>query len=126
MSTTAIEETTTVSTINNFAHDPQELSLEAFEEKYKPLKDPNCDDDAWWIVDIFDPIVKAIKPSHIWTTVEVDDNCLGTYAGWRMVNRLNYLITEVPHEFDVVFYENDVWADDDDLKEEEDETSAAE
>jgi hypothetical protein len=84
-----------------FATDPREITYQEFEEKYRPI----TDEHGWKLFETTDEIVKAIKPNHIWTTVQCDDNELGTYAGWRAVNRLNYLVTEIPHNFDVVFYE---------------------
>lgn len=35
---------------------------------------------------------------NIWTLVDGDDGELYIDSGWRFVNRLNYIVTEVPRE----------------------------
>lgn len=69
----------------------------AFETRYRPL----CDEDGAWRD--FDwtmesdraAIAQATDERRIWTTLDVDGFVILS-AGWHFVNRLGYVITEVP------------------------------
>lgn len=38
----------------------------------------------------------ANYPTHVWTRIEGADGCLYNINGWHIVNRIDYVITEVP------------------------------
>jgi len=58
-------------------------------EEYQPIEDEANLTDLW---DTDDPILKVIKPEHIWTLVEEDDDGY-IVSGFQFVNRLGYYIT---------------------------------
>ena len=47
-------------------------------------------------------------PSHVWTRIEGDDGCLYNINGWHIVNRIDYVITEIPwkekNEYEILDY----------------------
>jgi len=47
-------------------------------------------------------------PAHIWTRIDGDDGCLYNINGWHIVNRIDYIITEVPwlkqHSYEALDY----------------------
>jgi hypothetical protein len=85
----------------------QALSIEMWEEKYKPIKN-HLDDNASFDGIMFETygeeldFVKAQAPNTIWTYGEEDDKVF-IQAGWHFVNRLGYFITEVPFDDDGIF-----------------------
>ena len=80
-----------------------EQELDAWEEKYRPIKN-HLNDDGFWENDKFETygaeleFVRAQDPRCIWTLVEGDDGNLYIVDGYHLVNRLNYFVTEVPFE----------------------------
>lgn len=80
-----------------------EQELDAWEEKYQPLKN-HIDNDGFWENDKFETygeeldFVRAQDPSYIWTLVEGDDGNLYIVNGYHLVNRLNYFVTNLPFE----------------------------
>jgi hypothetical protein len=76
-----------------------------FAEKYKPLGYENGAGP--WQLETFGPDldrVKAAAPKRVWTIVEGDNGLLYIIAGFHWVNRINYVITEVPWENDMIEY----------------------
>lgn len=47
-------------------------------------------------------------PTHIWTRIDGDDGCIYNINGWHIVNRIDYLITEIPwlenHNYEIQDY----------------------
>ena len=47
-------------------------------------------------------------PAHIWTRIDGDDGSIYNINGWHIVNRIDYIITEVPwlknHDYEVRYY----------------------
>ena len=47
-------------------------------------------------------------PAHVWTRIDGDDGCLYNINGWHIVNRVDYIVTEVPwlehHDYEVLDY----------------------
>lgn len=35
-------------------------------------------------------------PNHVWTRIDGEDGCIYNINGWHIVNRIDYVITEVP------------------------------
>ena len=75
---------------------------EAFEEKYKPIKNHFSNDDSYTFETYGDEVefVKAQDIHNIWTWVDGDE-CSLLVAGYHYVNRIGYHVTEIP------------WTDDD-------------
>lgn len=80
-----------------------EQELEAWEQKYRPMKN-HIIDDGFWENDKFETygaeleFVRAQDPRNIWTLVDGDDGNLYIVDGYHLVNRINYFVTEVPYE----------------------------
>tara|TARA_A100001201_G_scaffold97919_1_gene84455 strand:+ start:591 stop:899 length:309 start_codon:yes stop_codon:yes gene_type:complete len=78
------------------------LSYEEWEKKYKPIEkskghiffETHDEKDIEFLKDF------ESKNSflNIWTLVDGDDDELFIDSGWRYVNRLNYIVTEIPRE----------------------------
>jgi len=47
-------------------------------------------------------------PTHVWTRIDGEDGCIYNISGWHIVNRIDYVITEVPwsdcHDYEVLDY----------------------
>ena len=85
-----------------------QMTLSEFAEKYKPIKN-NFDKHAGWDGCMFETygdehehvlFVYDREPKKVWTVVDVDGD-LVVVDGYHHVNRIGYLITEVPCEEDV-------------------------
>jgi hypothetical protein len=77
-----------------------EQELDAWEEKYQPLKN-HIDSDGFDKFETYGAeleFVRAQDPRHIWTLVDGDDGNLYIVNGYHLVNRINYFVTEVPFE----------------------------
>jgi hypothetical protein len=80
-----------------------EQELDNWEEKYRPMVNPNSD-NALWEDPKFETygedldFVRAQDPRCIWTLVDGDDGNLYIVDGYHLVNRINYFVTEVPFE----------------------------
>jgi hypothetical protein len=78
-----------------------ELDYFDFFDKYKPIKnhiDANAAEDGC-MFETFGlelEFVKQADPSKVWTLVEDDEGFLVIVNGYHHVNRMGYLITEVP------------------------------
>ena len=78
------------------------ISEDEFWEKFKPVKNHFLPNGAPFSDCMFETFgeelefVRKQKPEHIWTILEGDDDTLFYGAGYHLVNRLGYLITEVP------------------------------
>ena len=93
---------------------PNAISWETFEEKYKPQinhilkakypKDEPTGLTGWGGImyetygDEYDYVreVAEKEPKRVWTLVDGDNGELVIIAGWHFVNRMNYVITEKP------------------------------
>jgi len=92
------------------------MSVEQWEEKYKPVMNHLDKDASWGTSDEsgyeggvmyetygaeYDYVMKvaSVQPHKVWTWVDGND---GSYIvdGWHMVNRIGYFITAIPCEFD--------------------------
>lgn len=87
-----------------------EKQLDAWEEKYKPIKNQfSKKQEGEFVEDKFETYgqeldyVRSIvntEPRRVWTLVEGDEGDLYIVDGYHHVNRLNYFITENPLEGD--------------------------
>lgn len=76
--------------------------FDVFEERFKPILNPN-EMEAGNETFLFETygkdwdFVKATDPKYVWTVVEAEGS-LYLAPGFHIVNRLNYIITELPIE----------------------------
>ena len=78
------------------------LSFEEWEKKYKPIEknkdwiffDTHSEEDLKFITEF----QKKNSILNCWTLCTDDDNEYYIDSGWRYVNRIEYIITEVPRE----------------------------
>lgn len=77
-----------------------EQELEAWEAKYKPIKNHIADngDDKFETYGEELEFVIAQDPRCIWTLVDGDDGNLYIVDGYHLVNRINYFVTTQPYE----------------------------
>lgn len=83
-----------------------EFTIDDWEEKYKPLPNPRKDEEDGFDAILFDThiesdldVIKGYDPNRIWTLVESDEGMVIVH-GFRWVNRMAYLISQVPVEPD--------------------------
>jgi hypothetical protein len=89
------------------------ITEDEFEAKYKPRTN-HLDDDAGfngWLYETFGDevsfVVNSIREknndNHVWTVIDIDcDGELITVPGYRHVNRVGHILTEVPWESDEI------------------------
>lgn len=86
------------------------ITEDEFYEKFKPIKN-HIDDNASFDGCMYETYDKEFEfvcqknqtsPNHIWTIVDIDGDLVIT-NGLHFVNRMGYLITEVPFEDDVFY-----------------------
>jgi len=75
-----------------------EKELDAWEEKYKPVRNHFEDSDKFETYGEELEFVRAQDPRCVWTLVDGDDGNLYIVDGYHFVNRINYFVTEVPFE----------------------------
>lgn len=89
------------------------LTDDEFIEKYKPIKNPAHDDgDVWYgcVIDANGMEFKRVRaaletnPDTVWTVIETDGE-ISVTNGFHVVNRMGYLITEVPLKPGIDFVE---------------------
>jgi hypothetical protein len=76
------------------------MDYNEWKEKYKPVEFSNTLTGHPYLLETYDNdlerVVKA-NPDCVWTLLASDDsNVAVLVSGFRFVNRLNYIITEVP------------------------------
>lgn len=79
------------------------LTWEEFEAQFKPIKNPFGEDAALdgFMFETYEPeatLVKAADPMKVWTHIDGDNNCTLITEGWHYVNRIGYVLTEVPFD----------------------------
>jgi hypothetical protein len=78
------------------------LSFKEWEKKYKPIEkskdwiffDTHSEEDLKFLKEF----QKKNSILNCWTLVDGDDNELYIDSGWRRINRMEYIITEIPRE----------------------------
>jgi hypothetical protein len=99
-----------------------EITYEEFVERYKPKKN-HLDEDASYDGYLFETygeeidFVKQQPSENIWTLLDCDGKLILS-SGWHYVNRMGYVVTEIPVGKDVEFIE--VIDDDDDIDDNDD------
>ena len=73
------------------------LSEQEFSDRYRPVPNPNSDPNNPDYRHEFED-VKDLDPNKVWSVVEGDDEGGYALAGFHVVNRLFYLVTEVSWE----------------------------
>ena len=91
-----------------------QISEDDFELQFKPVEnpDPNQGDYHFDVCNKHDKgflqFIASNYPSHIWTRIDGDDGNICIINGWHIVNRIDYIVTEVPwltqHEYEVIDY----------------------
>ena len=80
------------------------LSIEQWESKYKPIANPNAEDEC--SADRFETYgedldyvlnIENTTPKRVWTLEDIDGQLI-ICAGYHLVNRINYFVTEVEWE----------------------------
>lgn len=100
-----------------------EQELDAWEAKYKPLKNhiTNDGNDKFETYGEELDFVRSVydtDPRRVWTLVDGDDGNLYIVDGYHLVNRINYFVTEVPFEgkfMEVPYYIFDEEDEDEDI-----------
>jgi len=92
-----------------------EQALEAWETKYKPIKNHIDTDSSWdgMMFETYDEqrdFVYSQSDKNVWTWVDGDK---GTWivSGCAHVNRIGYFITEKPCELDYMEIQVDIYGD---------------
>jgi hypothetical protein len=75
-----------------------EKELDAWDAKYKPIKNHFDGSDKFETYGKELDFVRAQNPRCIWTLVDGDDGNLYIVDGYHFVNRINYFVTKVPYE----------------------------
>jgi len=85
---------------------PELLTLheDAFYEFFRPYRHPQASCDIWGGIglEIFGEdleLVKSLPVESVWTVVDGDDADQWILPGIHTVNRICYLITEIPHDW---------------------------
>lgn len=102
------------------------ITEEQFMDTYKPVATGR---EGEFMLDDFQEAVqfaeaRGLTSNHVWTILESgdgDDDALYVSAGYHLVNRLGYIVTEQPWETgieDAVWMEDDFESDDDEEDEE--------
>ena len=84
-----------------------QINTDQFFDTYKPITN-QFDSNASWGGCMFETygeeleFVMAQDPNHIWTIVDGEDDDVEITNGYHLVNRIGYLITEVPSPDDFV------------------------
>ena len=74
------------------------LTWEEFQEQFKPLLSPFGNDDSNYNIETYGEELQYVveqDPHYVWTYTDVG-NGTGIYNGYHWVNRLAYIVTEVP------------------------------
>ena len=90
------------------------LTEDEFEAKFKPVENLEQDQGTYQF-DAYDEkdsgflqFMATNYPAHVWTRIDGDDGRLYTINGWHIVDRIDYLVTEVPwqkhHDYEILDY----------------------
>jgi len=80
------------------------LHEDAFYEFFRPYRHPQASCDIWGGIGLETfgddlELVKSLPVESVWTVVDGDDANQWILTGIHTVNRICYLITEVPHDW---------------------------
>ena len=90
------------------------LTEDEFEEQFRPVENLEQGQgiyqfDAYDAKDSgFLQFIAINYPAHVWTRIDGDDGRVYNINGWHIVNRIDYVVTEVPwlehHDYEVLDY----------------------
>ena len=90
------------------------LTYDEFEDQFKPVENLNADHgDSQFDIDNendsnFLKFMSNNYPFHVWTRIDGDDGYVYNINGLHIVNRIDYVITEVPwqedHDYEILDY----------------------
>jgi len=90
------------------------LTEDAFFENFKPLENLEQGHGNYYfeteneIDRVFLQFMAQRYPRHIWTRIDGADGCIYNINGWHIVDKIDFLITEVPwvknHEYEILDY----------------------
>jgi len=90
------------------------LTYDEFETQFIPVENIEQDQgifqfDAYGEKDKgFLQFIAINYPAHVWTRIDGDDGRVYIINGWHIVNRIDYVVTEVPclehHDYEVLDY----------------------
>lgn len=80
------------------------LHEDAFYEFFRPYRHPQSHHDIWGGIGLETfgedlELVKSLPATHLWTVVDGDDGEQWILTGIHTVNRICFLISEVPHDW---------------------------
>jgi len=87
------------------------ISWTEWEEKYKPIRNPNSPDPGFWgcMFETYGSDIATLEEMHVdgkyfWTLVDNNPNSvyLDIISGVHVFNRMGYFVTEVPWEEEVL------------------------
>lgn len=112
------------------AYPKWEQELDAWEEKYQPLKNHFSEKvNGEFQEDKFETYGQELEyvlsiaktdPNRVWTLSDGDDGNMYISSGYHLVNRINYFITAVPLESSVPYLEVPYYIFDESEDDEED------
>lgn len=92
----------------------KQISEEEFDERFRPITNPDNDNILWETYGDEYDFVKSQDPRKIWTIMDGDQDTW-LVSGWHYVNRQNYVVTEVAvpegEDYEVLWW-SDAWRDD--------------
>jgi len=80
------------------------LHEDAFSEFFRPYRHKDANHDIWGNIGLETfgddlELVKSLPVESVWTVVDGDDGDQWILTGIHTVNRICYLVTEVPHDW---------------------------
>ncbi len=90
------------------------LTYDEFEEQFKPVENVHADQGVFQF-DAYDEndsdllqFISINYPFHVWTRIDGEDGYVYNINGWHIINRIDYIITEVPwvehNDYEVMDY----------------------
>ena len=88
-----------------------DMTEDEFDAKFKPIESPGqqAGSHIWEHKEVLDALAAGtITEKQVWTVVEDGEGGMGQAAGWLVVNRLGYGVTEVPWVTGVEYIDYDM------------------
>lgn len=91
-----------------------QLTEDEFEDQFKPVENIDQGKGSYQF-DAYDSTDKGFlqfmatnHPNHVWTRIDGDDGCINIINGWHIVDRIDYIVTEVQwldnHDYEALDY----------------------
>lgn len=84
---------------NKRGQKPKIEDFEAFCEKFKAREHGETESGNPMLLETYGAELETVRktdPRHVWTLLDGDDGELYVCAGFHLVNRVNYIISEMP------------------------------